>query len=217
MNIRSTRGFTIAETLTVLVIVGLLLSVVAFSVPLFLKGPQEAQSQVDNVQSTALALYKMQHDTRPSNIFGVFTCNTSPVVSCSAPAPPVQQVNAMVVVTANGAGQFQLNSNGAPAWSGFIIYYLTPNADGSSNELRRIYLSTAILNNNPMNLGPADAVTALTSVLGLPGYTTVAQDVKTMSVAIDKPRSTVDLQIDGGDKNGNVSSLQLSGNSYVRN
>ena len=53
--------------------------------------------------------------------------------------------------------------------------------------------------------------------IGQPGYTTVAQDVKTMSVAIDNSSNTVDLQIDGGDIKGNTSSLQLSGNSYVRN
>lgn len=218
MNLRSARGFTIAETLTVLVIVGLLLGVVAFSVPLFLKGPQEAQSQVDNVQSAALALYKMQHDTRPSNIHGVYACNMSPVVTCSAPAPPLQpgNANALVIVTANGNGQFLLDKvTGAPAWSGYVIYWLTPNADGSSNELRRVYLQSTI--NNVTQLQASDAVTALTSVLGQPGYTTVAQDVKTMSVAIDNSSNTVDLQIDGGDIKGNTSSLQLSGNSYVRN
>jgi len=209
---RSQRGFTLAEILTVLVIMGLMLCVVAFCVPLFLNGPQEAQSQVDNVESAALALYKMQHDTRPSTIKGVFACTTLPIPACSqpTPGPSMPPTLAVVIQTANGTGQFMLQ-NGNPNWQGFIVYWLTPNADGTSNELRRAFV--------PM-IGPYDvtgAAAAVVAALGLTSYTTVAQDVVDMRFAVDMSTNTVDLQLDGGDKTGNKSSLQLAGNSYVRN
>ena len=211
---RSQRGFTLAEILTVLVIMGLMLSVVAFSVPLFMSGPQEAQSQVDNVESAALALYKMQHDTRPSNIKNVWSCTTALACTQPTPGPNMPTAQAVVVLTANGTGQFVTNSSGSPQWQGFDVYWITPNADGSSNELRRAFVSVAFANNTPV---PADAVGALTTALGLTTYTTVAQDVWDMKFAVDKTTNTVDLQLDSGDNKGNMSSLRLAGNSYVRN
>jgi len=213
---RSRRGFSLAEVLTVFVIVGLMLSAVAFAIPLFLNGPREAQSQVDEVESTALALYKMQQDTRPSNIGGVFACNTFPIPTCSQPAPqsPMPTFQSIVVLTADDVnGQFQL-SGGRPQWQGFVVYWLTPNADGTSNELRRAYVP------GPPVGPPAitDAVVALVTALGLTSYTTVAQDVHTLAFAVDTPHSTVDIQLDGGDYlKGNKTSIQLAGNSYVRN
>jgi len=213
--VRFQRGFSLAELLTVLVIIGLLMSVVAISTPLFLRGPREAQSQVDNVESAALALYKMQHDARPSTIKGVYSCTTLPVPTCSQPMPssPLPMTQALVILTANGNGQFSLKNNGAPNWQGFIVYWLTPNADGSSNELRRAFVNPGI--SDPPTL--PEILAALNAALGLSNYTTVAQDVQDMRFAVDTTTNSVDLQLDGGDKNGNKSSLRLSGNSYVRN
>jgi prepilin-type N-terminal cleavage/methylation domain-containing protein len=214
---RRRRGFTVAELMTVLVVLGLVMTTVAFAVPLMLKAPIEAQSQVDDVQSAALALYKMQHDARPSTIKGMFSCTIAPMITCSDPTPPpapqpLPQTQAIVLVTANGTGQFS-DLKGNPNWQGYVAYWLTPNADGSSNELRRAYFPTSV---DPTQF-LTQAVNALTSVLLAPGYTTVAQDVRSMSAAYDRASSIVELQLDGGDTKGNQTSLQLSGNSYVRN
>jgi prepilin-type N-terminal cleavage/methylation domain-containing protein len=212
---RSQRGFTLAEILTVVVIMGLMLSVVAFSAPLFLNGPQEAQSQVDNVESAALALYKMQHDTRPSNIHNVWACSTVlPVCTQPTPGPAMPTAQAVAILTANATGQFVLNGNGTPNWQGYDVYWIVPNADGTSNELRRAFVGVAFGINAPQ---PGDAVTAVATALGLTTYTTVAQDVWDMKFAIDPTTNTVDLQLDSGDNKGNMSSLRLAGNSYVRN
>lgn len=214
---RLRRGFSLAEVLTVLVILGLIMTVIAFSVPLALRGPLEAQSQVDNVNSAALALYKLQHDTRPSTIKGVFSCTTAPTLSCTQPTPgPVlPSAQSLVLMTADdSSGQFQ-SLNGAPSWQGFVIYWLTPNADNTSNELRRVYVPYSIDPDYHKWLG--QAVTALNLGLISGGYTTVAQDIRTMSAAVDTTTNTVDLQLDGGDLKKNRSSLTLTGNSYVRN
>jgi prepilin-type N-terminal cleavage/methylation domain-containing protein len=229
--VRRQRGFTIAEVLTVLVIVGLLLAAIAFAMPLFMNAPLEAQSQVDNVESSALALYKVQRDARQSNMNGIFTCTFNLIVVCSTPAPappngPLPSVPAIVMVTAdNQTGQFQVTSapnsgnNGTPLWQGFIVYWLTPNADGTSNELRRAFIpDIAILSKNgEPQVGIPDAINALTTILGGGSYETVAQDVRGLHLAFDSPDNIVDILIDGGDNTGNSSSMSLSGNSYVRN
>ena len=220
---RAHRGFTVVEVLTVIIIVGLVLAAIAMAMPLILNAPQAAQSQVDNVNTAALALYKMQRDVRQSNINGVYACTLPPSVTCSQPAPASSNppVAAVGVVTAdNGSGQFQANGFGAPKWTGLYVYWLTPNADGTSNELDRAYYPVGI----PMaggapdpKLMPGVVTTAINAVVGASSYTAVAQDVVSISVAIDKPNNIVDLQIDGGTNKGDLSSLRLSGNSYVRN
>ena len=85
---RQRRGFTIAEVLTVFVIVGLMLSAIAFAMPLFMRAPSEAQSQVDGVESAALALYRVQRDVRQSDVNGIFECSLPPSPTCSIVAPP---------------------------------------------------------------------------------------------------------------------------------
>jgi type II secretory pathway pseudopilin PulG len=222
---RSNRGFTVAEVLTVFVIVGLILGAVAAAMPFITRGPIAAQAQVDNVESSALALYKMQRDVRQSNINGVWDCTTPPVVTCTQPAPQLTNppVQSVAIVTADdGSGQFVIKGPGDPKWSGMIVYWLTPNADGTSNVLQRAYFNHTI----PMHNGAPDvnlmgpiAVLALNGVLGYSSTqrVTVAQDVRSMSVAIDTTNNIVDLQVVGGDTTGTKSSLSLTSNSYVRN
>ena len=56
------RGTTIAEVLTVTVIIGMLLSAMVVIVPLLVKAPAQMQSQVDEVNTAAIALYKIRRD-----------------------------------------------------------------------------------------------------------------------------------------------------------
>jgi len=225
---RAHRGFTIAEVLTVMVIVALMLGAVAFAMPIILKGPLEAQSQVDNVQQAALALYKIQRDTRQSRLSGIFNCSVTPVVACSPQGGQATSTQALVIVTAdNGSGQFKVDTgsqnNGAtagdPKWQGFIVYWLSPNADGTSNDLKRAFFPLAIAskNNGAPIVAAADAVTALTIVLAVTGAVTVAQDVRSISAAEDSTTGILALRVDGGTTSGNLSSMSLSGNTYVRN
>lgn len=222
---RSNRGFTIAEILTVFVIVGLILGAIAAAMPFITRGPLAAQAQVDNVQSAALALYKMQRDVRQSNINGVWDCSMPPIVLCSQPLPQASNPPAQVVavVTADdGSGQFKVHGPGEPLWTGMVVFWLTPNSDGTSNVLQRAYvpLGIPVLGNIPiLSQMPAVASLALTSALILPptSRVTLAQDVRSMSIAVDQTNNIVDLQIDGGDTTGTKSSLSLTSNSYVRN
>jgi hypothetical protein len=106
-----------------------------------------------------------------------------------------------------------LNGNGTPNWQGYDVFWIVPHAEGTRNELRRAFVSPVL----PPAPGVTDALAALTAALGLTTYTTVAQDVWDMKFAVDTTTNTVDLQLDSGDNKGNMSSLRLAGNSYVRN
>jgi prepilin-type N-terminal cleavage/methylation domain-containing protein len=217
---RGRRGFTIAEVMTVLVIVGLILAVIAMITPMIFRSQSQVQAQTDSIQSTALALYKVQRDVRQSNIGGVLACTTVPVVVCTQPsASNAQQTQAIAIVTAdNGSGQFVPNNAGSPKWHGFVLYWLTPNADGTSNDLKRAYYGwPGNLNLTTLPTVEADAVVAVTNVLGSQNSVSVAQDVRTLRMSVDTSNNIVLLGLDGGNTTGNVSSLDLTSNSYVRN
>jgi prepilin-type N-terminal cleavage/methylation domain-containing protein len=227
--VRKSRGFTIAEVLTVLMIVGLLLGAMAFAMPVLMRAPLEAQSQVDNVESSALALYRIQRDVRQSHISQIYDCSLPPAVSCTQPQPPPPPAQApttpaLVVMTADSnAGSFEvsgLGDLGYPKWQGFDVYWLTPNSDGTSSALHRLFFPfTITVDNygNPTNVTVATAVTVISAALLAPGSETVAQDVQSIRTAIDPVNNIVSLEIDGGDTSGNKSSLSLTSNSYVRN
>jgi prepilin-type N-terminal cleavage/methylation domain-containing protein len=222
---RRGRGFTIAEVLTVLVIVGLILSAVAMTTPMILRGQSQVQAQVDNIESSALALYRVQRDLRQSDTGGIFDCTATPVVVCSQPNTSPVATPALVIATAdNGTGEFQPDAAtaGSPKWQGFYVYWLTPNADGTSNDLKRAYfpwpgpgqMVLSVANHPTVQ---AAAVTALSTLLGSGNPETVAQDVIDIKASIDTTNSIVSLRLDSGNTSGTVSSMTLWGDSYVRN
>jgi len=56
---RKQRGTSIAEVLTVTVIIGMLLSAMVVIVPMLIRAPAQMQGQVDDVNTAAIALYKI--------------------------------------------------------------------------------------------------------------------------------------------------------------
>jgi type II secretory pathway pseudopilin PulG len=213
---RSGRGFTVAEVLTVVVIVGLILSVVAMIVPLLLKAPPQVQAQVDSVDSAALALYRVQRDVRQSDTKGIFNCTIAPTVSCAQPQGQPTTTPALLVATANPNGQFQSDKYGNPNWQGFIVFWLVPNSDGTSNSLERGFYAAPINFADPPGT-LQQAIAALTFELTDPNAMTLSQDVQSLSASIDPFSSIVALKLVGGNVKGDVTSLSLTSNSYVRN
>jgi prepilin-type N-terminal cleavage/methylation domain-containing protein len=220
---KSRRAFTIAEVLTVLVIVGLILAAVAMSTPMILRGQSEVQLQVDNIQSAALALYRVQRDVRQSDTKGILSCSTAPVVLCAQPltASPAP-VQALAIVTADsGTGQFQPNtSTGSPKWEGFYFYWLAPNAEGTSNDLKRAYASVPLpfdVENDQLSTILTVAQTALAAAVAPGKVETVAQNIVSVQASVDPSTSIVSLRLDSGNTSGNLSSMTLWGDSYVRN
>ncbi|HXW75864.1 MAG TPA: type II secretion system protein [Candidatus Eremiobacteraceae bacterium] len=221
---RRQRAFSVVEVLTVLVIVGLILAAIAITAPLFLNAQNEVQAQTDNINSAALALYRVQRDVRQSDVNGVFNCTTAPVVLCSQTGGNAVTTQALAIITAdNGTGEFQPITTGAaagqPDWQGFWYYWLVPDPNGQSNDLLREYENTGPINLTTASLPSVEllAQTWLTTALG-GSPETVATNVESLSAAADTGDSIVQLQlVGGGTSSGNVTSLSLSGSSYVRN
>lgn len=120
------RGTTLAELLSVVAILGLIMSSVAFVIGPLLRSQSHTQAKVDTVQAAAMALYRIERDLRNSSADQIFVCTTGATPSCTAPTSTPATAQAVVVASAfaSGKGAFQLLSTGLPDWQGATVYWV---------------------------------------------------------------------------------------------
>jgi type II secretory pathway pseudopilin PulG len=219
---RFERAFTIAELLTVLVLFGLLLTTVAAVIPAVLRSPAQMQSQVDEVNAAALALYKVQRDTRQSDVGGVFNCATSPVVTCVQQLGPVPvNTQAIAIAGDDGGTQFVNLQTSQTKWQGYIIYWLAPSTSGVGLDLMRAFVPVPpngipLINNVPQ-FQTTDAVASVTTAIALPAPSVAAQDVRQLLSSVTLGNGIVALRMVAGVNRGDQTSVTLQGNTYARN
>ncbi|MBV8340488.1 MAG: hypothetical protein JO343_11125 [Candidatus Eremiobacteraeota bacterium] len=225
------RGSSIAEVLTVTVIIGMLLSAMVVIVPLLIRAPGQMQGQVDDVNTAAIALYKIRRDFSEGDAKGVMSCTTAPVVSCLTPGAGMTSVQALVVATAeNGSGAFQIDSNGNPNWQGFYIYWLVPNSAGTSFDLMRawepapgypgptaIYSPTAP-GGSPVSVTNAIVQPLVTAALALSPPPVLTNYISQMSLGDTSSTSTIQFQLVAGTTGGaDQTHTTFQSNTYARN
>jgi type II secretory pathway pseudopilin PulG len=220
---RFARAFTIAELLTVLVLFGLLLTTVAAVIPAVLRSPAQMQSQVDEVNAAALALYKVQRDTRQSDAGGVFNCATSPVVTCVQQLGPVPvNTQAIAIAGDDGGTQFVNQNTSQTKWQGYIIYWLAPSTSGVGFDLMRAFEAVNPPNGIPLINGvpqfqTTDAVASVTTAIAVPAPSVAAQDVRQLLSSVTLGNGIVALRMVAGVNRGDQTSVTLQGNTYARN
>lgn len=220
--IKHQRGTSIPEVLTVTVIIGMLLSAMVVIVPLLVKSPVQMQSQVDTVNTAAIALYKMRRDFSQGDTQGVMVCKTTPVVSCATPPPAATSTQALVVVTDdNGTGKFSVDSvTGYPVWSGIYIYWLQLNSTGTAYDLMRAYEPAAITSANgiPTNVN-ATLVTPLVGLaMAISPAPVLTNNIADMELGISGSPSTINFELIAGTIGGvNKTQTNFQGNTYARN
>src|ERR1700694_6141328 len=131
---RYQRGFSIAEVLTVSVICGMLLTAMAIIVPAVLSAQRHMQSKDDDVNTAAIALYKIRRDFSESDTTGVLGCTTTPLVSCASYTVLTPVMALAVASPDNGSGQFVDQITGYPNWQGIIVYWLLPHTRRRTRE-----------------------------------------------------------------------------------
>jgi type II secretory pathway pseudopilin PulG len=218
---RHARGFTLAEILTVAVLFSMLLSTIVAVIPAVMRAPAQMQSQVDEVNAAALALYKVQRDARQSDVNGVFNCTTLPIPLCSQQVGPPTQTQA-IAIAGNDSSQF-FNSggqnSGQTTWAGYTLYWLAPSSSGIGLDLMRAYEPEVI----PLNLNgvpqfqAAQAQLALTMALLISSPDVAAGDVRKLLVGVTPANGIVALQMSAGVNRGDQTELTLYGNTYARN
>ena len=216
------RGTSIPEVLTVTVIIGMLLSAMVVIVPLLVKSPLQMQSQVDTVNTAAIALYKIRRDFSQGDTNGVLVCSITPTVTCSTPPSTATSTQALVVVTDdNGTGVFGVDpKTGYPAWSGVYIYWLQLNAAGTAYDLMRAYEPAVITASNgvPTNVDATLAQTLVSLALLISPPPVLTNNIADMQLGISGSPSTIDFKLIAGTIGGvNQTQTNFQGNTYARN
>ncbi len=224
---RTQRGFSIAEVLTVAVILGVLMATIVMILPLMLKAPMQVQSQVDEVNMAAIALYEIRKDFSQGDTSGVMGCSITPVVVCSAPGSSPTSVQALVVATADdGSGQFHVVTNpldpnkGYPAWQGFDVYWLQPNAGGTSFQLMRAFEPAAItaVNGVPKNVTAALVDPLVTLALLISPPPVLTNYIASMNLGDNPGQSTITFDLVAGSTGGVDRTLtDFESDTYARN
>jgi prepilin-type N-terminal cleavage/methylation domain-containing protein len=219
------RGFSLAEVLTVTVILCILMTALVTVTPAMLHAPTQMQAQVDQVNTAAVALYKIRRDFSEGDTSGVMGCQTAPVVTCSAVGTGLTNVQAMAVVTAeNPPGTFHVDpSTGYPQWQGFYVYWLTPDATGQSFDLNRTFESVPAgtitePNGVPDNISGAMVAPLVSTAMGLSPAPVLTNYINSMSLGDVPGTSTVNFELIAGTFNGtSITQTDFYANTYARN
>lgn len=117
---------TIAETLVVAVIIGLMLLAIAGAVPPLLLAPARAQAKAESMSPASSGMYVFERDLRESDAIAIFACTRSPVDCGNGSIATADSAVVMATaVDSNDLGA-TFETNGvlaAPAWQGFIVYW----------------------------------------------------------------------------------------------
>jgi prepilin-type N-terminal cleavage/methylation domain-containing protein len=221
------RGFSIAEVLTVTVILGILMSAIVVVIPAMLHAPMQMQSQVDQVNTAALALYKIRRDFSEGDTSGIMGCNTTPVVTCSAVGAGLTSVQAMAVITAdNPPGTFNVNqTTGYPAWQAFYIYWLQPDPSGQAFDLMRTWeplpnLANDVtsLNGVPQNVTAAMVIPLVTAAMAVSPAPVLTNYIEQINLGDNPGSSMINFELVAGTfSGGNLTQTNFAGNTYARN
>ena len=202
---RRPRAFTLAEMLTVSVLLALFLTTIAAILPPLIRGPGSAQAKVDTIQAAAQSLYQLQRDIRQAKATYVWICTDDATPSCSQPAV-LSAVQILVVPTAyDASGQFRVVSAGGvgdigkPDWQGAVVYRLTV-----STLQRSVVLGASYV---PSTNGAAAAAATAAIVAPAPGA--IARNIQSLGAAVTPSNHVVSLQLaasasEGGSANRTV-------------
>lgn len=188
---RCSRGTTIPELMTVIVILGLLMTTLLGIMTPLLRSQNRTQAKLDTVQSAAVALYRLQRDLRQTYYDGTWACTTGAGASCTQPTS-FGTATAIAFPTAyqHGTGQFQLQTGvsnaGQPNWQGVMVYWID-----SSGDLLWAFdpNPTGFTDEHVTSATAAKAVADATT--GVVTGTEIAANVRQLAVAIDVTRPNI--------------------------
>ena len=209
------------EIMTVMLIAAMVMTLVASLCRPVMSSTGAVQAQTDLVQSADDALYRIQRDVRESDPNGVFVCSGSAAAIACTPAsdltaPIDAQYLAILTAVDTSSGLMSWDSTGRPAWTGFDVYWLSPEA-GETNQLEYAFAPAQIqpgVNPSILNADVIDAVTLATRGAA----ETLAHSIARIQTMVSLSKDHVAIRIFSQATEGastNVTSLESD--AYARN
>jgi len=218
------RGTTLAELLTVTVVLGFLFS---FSVALMapvVNAPNKLQSKVDTLQSITSGFYRLQRDVRTSDISGDWACTTSGTITCTQTYSTLTTTPALAVITAlSSANQFSYNSTtggsttGLPTWQGVMVYFVATSSSGGSN-LVRVYVPFASAIQAPAVPTQVQVQAAVSTAVATTSPFVAAPHVGQLLTDFNSAQHVIGLKlVANGTENGRTNKTSYESDTYARN
>jgi type II secretory pathway pseudopilin PulG len=210
------------EIMTV-VIIAIIVTTIVASVFMSVDGTAGAE-QIDSdlVQSANQALYQIQRDVRQSDPNGIFACSTTGgAVTCTPgsdlAAPTDVQYLAVLTARDGGDGMVQWDISGRPAWTGFIVYWLSPDGSGA-NDLASGFAPAQIAPGaNPAILN-ADVINAVGSATAVADPSIIAHSILGVKTMVDIAKDRVAIRITSQSTDGtDTNSTSVQSDAYARN
>jgi hypothetical protein len=181
------------------------------------------QVQTSLVQSTDDALYRIQRDVRQSDPNGIFICTgsmppTSCVLASSLTTATSTQYLAILTAHTDGDGLINWDDDGRPAWTGFDIYWLVPDASGPGYALDYAFEPASIQPGTDPVILNADVLQAVTSATSSSSAIAIARSVSEIETDVDVSRDSVAIRIASYAADGSASNeTQVRSDTYARN
>lgn len=216
------------EILTATFVAGIVMTMAVALIRPAVTAADAEQSQTELVHSIDDALYRIQRDIRQSDPNGIFVCETSAqqATTCTLASslPAVTSTNYLAILTAHTGGDDLINwdGSGRPAWTGFDVYWLEPDANGSGNAngemLRYCFAPASIQPGTAPAILNADVVNAVASAVSSADAQTVARSVSEIDTVVKVSNDSVAVRLKGNttDRSGNHP-ISVQADTYARN
>ena len=197
---RAARGFTLAETIVAIFIIGLMFSALAALAGPIINAPAATSAKSDTIMSAAYGLDTIERDIRQSDYVGIWACTKAVTVTCSQPTSSTVSPYVAVLTAYDSNGLFTSDSSG-PTWQAFVVY----SQPTGSTIIYRTYETWGL----PHGTYQDGAVAAVTAASALPSGTTVAiPTAQSMSIAINQSNQ-IGLQLLAASSSGTASNSTL--------
>jgi type II secretory pathway pseudopilin PulG len=214
------------EVLTATFVGGIVMTMAVALIRPAVTAADAEQAQTELVHSIDNALYRIQRDIRQSDPNGIFVCSvsTQQTTACTLASslPAVTSTTYLVILTAHTNGDDLINwdSSGRPAWTGFDVYWLQPDANGSGNGevLRYCFAQASIQPGTAPVILNADVVNAVASAVSSASAVTVARSVSEIDTVVKVSNDSVAVRLKGTttDRTGSQP-ISVQADTYARN
>jgi len=218
----NSRGFSLPEILTVTVIAALASTIVVALFRPLVESTGAAQASSDVMMSLNEALYVIQRDIRQSDPNGIFVCSGSaqaPACTPGSELPTLTDAKYLVILTAqtDGGGSMNWDSSGRPQWTGFDVYWLSTDVNGSPVLVHEFAAAAIQAGVNPQILN-ADVINAVSVAANSTSPDIVAHSVQSVQTAVNVTYDRVSLQISFSSTTGtHTTARSVRGDAYARN
>jgi prepilin-type N-terminal cleavage/methylation domain-containing protein len=215
------RGFTIAETMVVAVILGMMLTAIVGAIAPLFNAPSRAQAKIDSVEPAATSMYVMERDLRESDVNGVFACTGQPAACGDGAVAAGDSAIALPTASASGSlgAQFQ-TSSGLPDWQGYIVYWQPASGGEVYRAFERESGLDALINTAQPNRAQLQAVAtaAVASAQNDPTRDITLREVATFAAAVDVNSGITSLHVvSSGSAGGKTNTTTFDDDIFARN